>query len=406
VSNEWIGLLAWAAAGFGATVILLLGVVIWLRPPGFSTPLLLPLLGIAALALAMGTVRLMLGHIRGELARKERLLGKISRRLSEVLRDDGPSQSTASTEIELRLDQVLTGYRGAVGLEARVAELEAELRAEQQGQNTPRGRDGDAGAVEGASIDGGEGTEVIERVRRLTETSFVAGSDALVRVRATLRALSDWRQRLADDPRQPPEAQQAPAREDRAARASGGSQPVALEVQVFESLAAEVQQLSSCASRLRPIADAAEMAARLEPSVSHPKPAASLSSAAHGSNPASPGLDHPSAGDPPAGDPEPSSHLLLTALKMRGLAAELESGLVGLGTEVRVLGRAWRPRAEDGVRGVLRNGPDPALVRALDRLEIQLTEVADDIAAFTRDAEQLSRELDRMRASGRRPAGD
>jgi len=97
--------------------------------------------------------------------------------------------------------------------------------------------------------------------------------------------------------------------------------------------------------------------------------------------------------------------LLLAALRIRGVAAELETGLIGLGTELRVLGRlpVAKPVANDKERAAGREVPEPAFLRTLSRLEMQLAEVATDIAGLTRDAEHLSRELKRIRlaANGR-----
>ena len=218
-----------------------------------------------------------------------------------------------------------------------------------------------------------ERAAAIEQIRRLTESSFVAGSDALLRVRAVLRTLHDCRQRLGDGQHRLMDAQHPPEDLSNQSPAIPATIPAAL---VFDSLLTDIGRLTACARGLLPLAAAAETAA---------------------------GAPGSTAGSPPAPAPSkesrpPDGHLLIAALKLRALAAELEHGLLGLSTEMRVLKRARLARPSvNGVDGGRRSGPDPSWMRMIERLEAQMTEAAEHVAGFTRDAEHLSRELDRLR---------
>jgi hypothetical protein len=196
-------------------------------------------------------------------------------------------------------------------------------------------------------------------------------------VRTAFRTLQDIRQRLGDG-----QQRIADARPVDAQQGSGDlirqSPPLSAipAAPVFDSLLADIGRLSICARGLLPLAAAAETAACA------PGPNAAL----------------PSSRGTSRDVPAPDGHLLIAALKLRGLAAELDHGLLGLSAEMRVLKRARlaRPSA-DGVDGRRRNGPDASLLRAIERLEAQMAEAAGLVEGFTREAEHLSRELDRLR---------
>jgi hypothetical protein len=249
----------------------------------------------------------------------------------------------------------------------------------------------------------------LERVRRLTESSFVAGSNALLRVRAVLRTLQDCRQRLGTDQNPVTDTQKSPSPSpsptstvnagasnrpspsnlpNLASQSNSPSPPAGgpnssvppLSVDgvdgVFDSILGDVGRLADCARSLQPLADAAETAAGAAGSTGGSALARALSR--------EPRL--------------PDGRLLMAALKLRGLAAELEHGLLGLSAEMRVLKRARLARPSvNGVGGARRSGAEPSLTRVLERLEAQMVEAVDHVTGLTRDAEQLSRELDRLR---------
>jgi hypothetical protein len=298
-------------------------------------------------------LRRLLGRSPRDLEQESRLLDQIAARLEVALAANDPGRSgpggasgdpdvTRAEVIERQLEEVLEGFARASRLEVRVAELEVELGCLHRSEAIERAAAGNRAAP-------------LERARRLTESSFVAGSDALVRVRAVKRALEEWRQRAGDG------ASAAPAPE-----------PVA---DVLASVLEDLARLGGCAAGLRALAGAAE--------------AASWLGGAPGNRPA----PAPVAAGP---------LLLLIALKLRGLAAELEKGLLGLRAELRALRAAGLARpAANGRRGEpprdRRGAEGPGWGRALVRLEAQMAEVAEHVAAFTRDSEQLARELDRLR---------
>jgi hypothetical protein len=91
-----------------------------------------------------------------------------------------------------------------------------------------------------------------------------------------------------------------------------------------------------------------------------------------------------------------AAELEVSALKCRTLAVELESGLHRLGAELRLLSHPFVGRGPEASDRPERNGSDRSLVTGLRRLEGQLEEVADHLGRLTRDAEELSRELDRQ----------
>jgi hypothetical protein len=374
---------------------------------------LIPLL-LAALA-AAGCALLL---VRAHLARRQRdrLIARIATRISAATNGGDWRDLVACDLLEDEVARVLRVYGQAAELGARVAELEAErvlarlaAKGELGGENEliaerepatagEPSADGER-AVNGEPASGlapADAALILDQARRLTESSFVAGSDALVRVRAALKNLKDWRQRLGRDEEggsppgsngdSAPGAKTPPESAMQTAPGTGTATAGAFAA-VFASLSADVAHLAECAQALRPLAAAAEALAGLAPG------------GAPGTTAAVPSWDIAAA------TPARSRHLLLTALRVRSLAAELETGLAGIGTELRVLGRvlAAKPIANAKGRNPGREGPDPAFVRTLSRLETQLTEVAADIAGLTRDAEHLSRELARIRlaANGR-----
>lgn len=378
--------------------------------------LLLPLLGIlAAGGLGIVLTRLLLGR-----RERARLLARIAAQIAAATGGGHGRELLADNSLEDEIARVLRGYQQAEGLASRVAELEAErvlarlaAQAESVAANeTPSAAaaaatapEASAEAAAAADAANAEAALILDQARRLTETSFVAGSDALVRVRAALKNLKDWRQRIgasAESGASGESMAPAGANGDSAPGALGASRPAALQpaaavgpsaaafAAVFASLAADVARLAECARALRPLAATAESMAGLGPG------------RGDGSSGAVPIWDIASS---PGADRR--HHLLLAALRIRGLAAELETGLTGLGTELRVLGRlpVAKPVANDEERVPKREGPEPAFIRTLSRLEVQLTEVATDIAGLTRDAEHISRELKRIRlAANGRPA--
>jgi len=388
---------------------------------------LLPLL---AILVAGGSgivfIRLLLGW-----RERKRLLVLIAERIADATGGDG-RELLDGDSLEEEIAHVLRAYRQAEVLAARVAELEAERvlarlaakaelmpASEAPASESPASEApvngapadevlaGDAPA-QGSSTDAddaatAEAVLILDQARRLTESSFVAGSDALVRVRAALKNLKDWRQRLgsvANSAAGGEGVAPAGANGDSApgplAAAAAAWQPAtaaqpasaAAFAAVFASLSTDVVRLAECARALRPLAAATESMAGLRPG------------GGAGASRTVPTWDGPSS--PGAAQ---RRHLLLATLRIRGLAAELETGLTGLGTELRVLGRlpVAKPVANDKERAARREGPEPAFIRTLSRLEMQLTEVATDIAGLTRDAEHLSRELKRIRlaANGR-----
>jgi hypothetical protein len=200
----------------------------------------------------------------------------------------------------------------------------------------------------------------VDRARRLTESSFVSGSNALVHARTVLRGIQDCRERLEEASRSEPEHM----------KDDPSSQAVA---HAFESLLTDLEWLTACARRLRPLVDGDSTAPAPAPSsILSPLPAA---------------LRHRLAGD----------GALLTGLKLRGLAAELEHGLSGIAAEVRVLRRAGLSRPRLNGRSASAPPADAPWERVLRRLEAQVGELTEQVAGFTRDAEQLSRELDQLR---------
>lgn len=357
---------------------------------------LLPLL---LAALAAGGLGFLFARVLRGRRERERVIARIAGRVAAATTGGDGRALIEGDLLEREIAHVLRVYGQAEELGARVVELEAErVLARLEARAEPAAGESRAAEPAAAAVEPAAAAEpapgdsapadaapgdapaadaalVLDRTRRLTESSFVAGSDALVRVRAALKNLKDWRQRLgANEDRVPP------------AGANGDSAPSAL-AGVFASLSADVARLAKCAQALRPLAEAAEAMAGLGPG--GPGPTAPVPSWDVASSPAA----------------ARSRHLLLTALRIRGLAAELETGLAGLGTELRVLGRlpAAKLVANGQKRTPEREEPDPVFVRTLSRLETQLTAVATDIAGFTRDAEHLSRELSRIRldANGR-----
>lgn len=251
------------------------------------------------------------------------------------------------------------------------------------------------------------------RARRLTESSFLAGSNALMDVRALLRGVQDWRQRLSEAGHAPPE---------------GGEDPSAVSiVQVFDCLLADLERLADCARALRPLADAGAAAAGLENLGWIGSTANSGSAAGEGPANGGPaaggeilagskvgpgaqttareeiasriaafrGNSHPRP--PSSGAGGHNNRQLLAALKLRAVAAELDHGLLGLRAGVSVLQRARLTRSSVKGEPDQRRRAADAWPRALERLEAQATELAEKVARFTRDSEHLSRELDQLR---------
>jgi hypothetical protein len=363
---------------------------------------LLPLL--LALLAAGGLGILLTRLLMGRRARLE-LMVRMAEQLGAATGKSG-REILADEALEDELARVVRGYQKVEGLASRVAELEAErvlARLAVAGEHPATPDATESAATPDAAAAAAEAELILDRARRLTESSFVAGSDALVRVRATLKNLRDWRTRLGATVEEQASAlpgavadnvAAAPSNGDTAPGASSAASPpvpAAALAAVFTALARDVMRLAECARALRPLATAAEGLAGLRPA-----------GGSDGGRRAVPIWDI--AASP---GPDPRRELLLATLRIRGLAAELETGLTGLRTELRVLGRLpVAPPVTNGRERVARpEGPEPAFLRTLSRLETQLTAVATDIAGLTRDAEHLSRELKRIRlAANGRPA--
>ncbi len=320
------------------------------------------------------------------LRQREALLGEIADLVAAATNGASGSALLASGYLKDEISQVIAAYRETRELAARVAELEVELAAVRV--QLPMEE------IEEARTE--EPDLILDQARRLTESSFLAGSDALVRVRAAVKNLQDWRLRLVANEEQRTGPEPITARPDAGPGSSSGAAsnaapgemdgdapPVAA---VFSALSMEIAELAAQAKGLKPLADATEAIAGLRP----------RGVGAGQGDPASvPGWNVP------AQVLSSRRLLLLTALKLRGLAAEIETGLVGVSAELRVLGTvpASKLLQNGRRRQPARVKTDPAFVRALSRLETQLSEVAHDIASLTRDAEHLSRELGRVRSA-------
>jgi hypothetical protein len=313
------------------------------------------------------------------LARGARRGQRMSARLDVVIPPDDPSRFDRG--VDRQLETVISGYRASQSLAARVAELEGQLRERALREASPAPAPPPIPAA------------VRLRARQLSESSFVAGSDALVRVRTAIRLVQDCRQRLdgssmsgpgtpgaADTSRYekggrrvppPPNGWREASENGGVARPGGREAPSApLLHDLFQALGAEIGDLSRSA---RGLGGALDELARTT-----------------GRRPAG-GRFAPN-GPRAMGSPE----LALSALKCRSLAVELEGGLQRLGAEIRLLSHPAVSRGPEAAERPEKNGSDRSLMAGLRRLEAQLEEVGEHLVRLTRDAEELSRELDRQ----------
>ncbi len=360
-----------------------------------------------AIALGLSAAGLWLLFARlAALARRARLGERLAARLAQALPAEeslgsavsgaGGSQLPIPASADRRLDQLLSGYRSAIALTARVAELEREL-------DLARARVGaGAGAEARPSPPSPSSSEPalfpttetdLAPVRQLAEASFLIGSNALVRVRGAIRLVQECRQRPgvrdAAGPGAGPQSGTAP----RTGVNGGGSWGNGGGVsgggvafhgasenrgaplgEVFVALAAEVNELSRSARGLRPALEALLVGSPGGLGVGGRR---NGSLAPHGS-----GWKSSSSGN-------------VSILKCRALSVELEGGLRRLGAEVQLLSRSRRPLGSGGDSSEVQSETDRGLAHGLRRLELQLEEVATHLASLTRNAEHLSRELDR-----------
>jgi hypothetical protein len=255
-----------------------------------------------------------------------------------------------------------------------VAELEGQLTvADHQPGLEPERTEIDPASVLSARL----------RARQLSEGAFVAGSDALVRVRTAIRLVQDCRQRIDGGPLSPagtpapgPAGRHENGGEAAAGTAppTGPTPPAAAPAQplihdLFRALRAEIGDLARSAQGLGGAVDGLVRSA-----------------------------EHRAAdGEIAPNDPRwtGATDLGLSALKCRALAVELEGGLQRLGAELRILSQPFWRRSPEVTDRPERNGSDRTLAAGLRRLEGQLEEVAEHLGRLTRDAEELSRELDR-----------
>jgi len=286
------------------------------------------------------------------LARHARQGQRVAARLNWVVPPEEPARNRSG--LDRQLDTVISGYRASHALAARVAELEGQRPATPPGPEPESDRDRAALLpVAGPP----------PRARQLSEASFVAGSDALVRVRTAIRLVQDCRLKINGGPGDRLENGGATAHD-----APPDTRPLLHDL--FRALGTEIQDLTRSAQGIGGAVEAFIRAAE--------------SSAAGGAI---------APGDSArGGEAEPG----FSALKCRALTVELESGLQRLGAELRLLSHPFVGRSPEVGDRPERNGSDRSLVTGLRRLEGQLEEVADHLGRLTRDAEELSRELDRQ----------
>ena len=311
----------------------------------------------------------LLGRGVFRLARSGRQGQRMVGRLDAILPPDDLARGPRG--LDRQLDRVISGYRASHALAARVAELEGRL-ADQLAERRPAEPAPPAAPA------------IPPRARQLSESSFLSGSDALVRVRTAIRLVQDCRQRLDGG------VAAAGSIGDRGE--NGGllptpePEPVAevLMGDLFRALGAEIGDLTRSAQGLGGAVEGLIQSAAVRSAASSASPAETSPAFLAGAiDPSDPGRV---AGDERA----------VSALKCRSLAVELEGGLQRLGAELRLLSlSAWRRGPEAGDRPE-RNGSDRSLMPGLRRLEGQLEEVAEHLSRLTRDAEELSRELDRQ----------
>lgn len=432
---RWLSLVTAFLLGCGAGILFLPWVAdrAGVSLPGLAgrAPAGRPLGVLLIVALGLGAVVLWLLFARlAALARRARIGERFLARLAQAVPADDESEGGAATEraghasvaasADRRLDQVLSGYRSAMALTARVAELERELDRARAGASRgdvepvspapfPAADHGSLPPAEPSPMAEPERAATAidpERVRQLAEGTFLTGSDALVRVRSAIRLVQECRQRPgvkdaalpADLPAngngrgtngagvdrhevRPEGPLGARPAEPLRARPTGplgappraplGSSPRAPLGELFVALAAEVDDLSRSARGLRPV---------LEALLVTPAGRRNGSLAPH------------------VLGWKPSSGGTLSILKCRALSVELERGLRRLGAEVQLLSRSRRSLGPGADASDVRGETDRGLAHGLRRLELALEEVAAHLANLTRNAEQLSRELDRPRA--------
>jgi len=297
-----------------------------------------------------------LGRGLFQLAKSGRQGQRLAVRLDSIVPpEDPPHGARGLRGLDRQVDRVISGYRASHALAARVAELEGQLANREP-----------MALATGAPAAKALPPAIPPRARQLSESSFVAGSDALVRVRTAIRLVQDCRQRL-DPPAGAigenggplPAAEPAP-------------EPVVLMGDLFRALGTEIGDLTRSAQGLGGAVEGLIQSAEV------------VAASPIGAN------------DPLAPSRVGGEERSFSALKCRSLAVELEGGLHRLGAELRLLSfSAWRRSSEAPDRPE-RNGSDRSLAAGLRRLEGQLEEVADHLIRLTRDAEELSREIDRQ----------
>jgi hypothetical protein len=306
-----------------------------------------------------------LGRATFRLAQSGRQGQRMAVRLDSVAPPEDPARGPRG--LDRQLDRVISGYRASHALAARVAELEGQLA------NLP--------PVEPGPPAPAPAPPAQPRARQLSESSFVTGSDALVRVRTAIRLVQDCRQRLDGGPAGPAGVSGSAVDQGE----NGGPVPAreptpeasVLMGDLFRALGAEIGDLTRSAQGLGGAVEGLiQSAETAQPSETSPASQAG-------------------AIDPDDPSRVESEERAFSALKCRSLAVELEGGLQRLGAELRLLSfSAWR-RSSDASDRPERNGSDRSVTTGLRRLEGQLEEVADHLSRLTRDAEELSRELGR-----------